>query len=81
MPDQPKRGVCRVCKARTLTVRVLGCDAPMELDAEPDPEGNIVVKDGVGEAVGRDAFFGQVEGERFMPHQQTCTPAYPRRRR
>lgn len=79
MPE-PKRGRCSVCKARILTVRVLDSDVPMELDAEPDPEGNVVLKDGVGEAVGRGTFFEKTDGERYMPHIQTCTPPYPRRR-
>lgn len=65
------RAKCRSCQADIIWIRSSNNNL-MPLDAQPNPEGNIVIKDGVAHVMKGDLFEEMLEGERYMTHFATC---------
>lgn len=64
--------VCRTCRAPIRWVTTKNQKA-MPLDAEPNPEGNVLIIDGIAEVMkkGEQSLLHQ-DQQRWMPHFSTC---------
>lgn len=64
---------CRSCDAIIVWVRTVAGKA-MPLDRDPDPNGNVVLRDGVAVVLGPlERAIAEEEGELLrMPHHATC---------
>ncbi|HEX7277897.1 MAG TPA: hypothetical protein VF244_11025 [Acidimicrobiales bacterium] len=65
---------CRSCNAPVRWIKTVAGKA-MPLDPAPNPDGNVVIEDGVARVVGPEA-----EGERWMTHWATCPSAAKHRK-
>lgn len=71
----PQQGNCNGCGAAILWVRTAATNSLMPLDAEPNPKGNVVIKDGLAHTLNGSLFEPMLDGERYMPHHATCPHA------
>jgi hypothetical protein len=69
----PDRGKCRGCGAEVLWIHTSATNALIPLNVEPDPKGNVVIRDGKAVTLKKDDLFDSlVDGEKYMPHHATC---------
>ncbi len=72
----PERSPCRSCKAPLLWVRTAAFDSLMPLDADPVPDGNIVLIDGKAHVMKGDLFEPFIDDRpRYKSHHATCPEA------
>ncbi len=71
---------CNSCQARVMWIKTAATGKPMPLDAEPNPNGSIVIRDGLAHVLKTGALL--VPGERrFTSHFATCPNAAGHRKR
>ena len=76
---------CRSCNATIRWVRVKSTGTLMPINSEPDPRGNIVLKDNLAHFVKAGLFDEEVEGisanaPRYISHFASCPNAKKHRR-
>jgi len=64
--------VCRACGAEIRWARTAAKGRPIPLDVEPNPDGNVIIEDGLAIVLGAPSLL---DGERWMPHMVTCPQA------
>lgn len=66
---------CSACQAPIIWLKTTN-GRSMPLDVTPNPEGNVVIKDGLAVVLGGVEAADPLIGERrFMPHWSTCPHA------
>lgn len=77
MPDE---GKCRSCGDAILWVKTSAGNV-MPLNKEPDPEGNIVLVDGVARVLSGEMWEGHCDLPKYKSHFATCPGAAKHRKR
>lgn len=74
----PQRRACRSCGRPVIYVRSKAAGVPVPLDAEPDDNGNVVLRGGMAVVV-EHGLWDQAVETRYTRHAATCPAAKGRR--